>query len=149
MEATFDLPRPTTSVPTVRAIRTARLDLLRAGYLLIGIGLAVTKWPLLLRDPSSLPVMDGVVLTMLTAMSLLAFLGLRYPLKMLPVLLFEAAWKVLWLVTIGLPHLVAGDVSAELGRTLFSVSLMAVVLAVVPWDHVWRQYVTSPGDPWR
>ena len=30
-------------------------------------------------------------------MSLLAFLGLRYPVKLLPLLLFESAWKLLWL----------------------------------------------------
>ena len=145
MDITFDFPR-STPLPT---LRIARLNLLRAGYLLIGVGLAVTKWPLLLRDPASLPVMDGVVLAMLTAMSLLAFLGLRYPLRMLPTLLFEVTWKLLWLATVGLPHLLAGDVSAELGRTLFSVSLVAVVLTVIPWDHVWRQYVKAPGDTWR
>jgi hypothetical protein len=146
MDITLDLPRSTTSVPT---LRTARLNALRAGYLLIGVGLAVTKWPLLLRDPASIPVMDGVVLAMLTAMSLLAFLGLRYPLRMLPILLFECAWKLIWLAMVGLPHLIAGDVSAEIGRTLFSVSLVAVVIAVIPWDYVWRQFVTAPGDPWR
>jgi hypothetical protein len=38
--------------------------------------------------------MDGVVTCLLPAMSLLAFLGLRYPVRMLPIL-FEVAWKVL------------------------------------------------------
>jgi hypothetical protein len=59
---------------------------LRAGYLLIGVGLALVKWPLL-PNAASLPLYDGVTLCMLTAMSLLAFLGLRYPVKLLPVLL--------------------------------------------------------------
>jgi hypothetical protein len=44
------------------------------------------KWPLL-PNAASLPLYDGVTLCMLTAMSLLAFLGLRYPVKLLPVLL--------------------------------------------------------------
>jgi hypothetical protein len=55
-----------------------RLHLLRAGYLLTGVGLALVKWPLL-PDVASLPLYEGVTLCLLTAMSLLAFLGLRCP----------------------------------------------------------------------
>ena len=41
----------------------------------------------------------------LLAMSVLAFLGLRYPVKMLPILLFESMWKLTWLAVIALPQL--------------------------------------------
>ena len=47
--------------------------------------------------------MTGVVTSMLVAMSVLALLGLRYPVQMLPILLFEAAWKVFWLTAVALP----------------------------------------------
>ncbi len=59
---------------------------MRAGYLLMGVGLVLVKWPLL-PDAQTLPLYEGVTLCLLTAMSLLAFLGLRYPVKLLPVLL--------------------------------------------------------------
>ena len=36
---------------------------------------------------------EGVTLCLLVAMSLLALLGLRYPVKLLPLLLFESAWS--------------------------------------------------------
>jgi hypothetical protein len=39
------------------------------------------KWPILLDTPS-LPVMEAVLTCLLTAMSLLAFLGLRYPVRL-------------------------------------------------------------------
>jgi hypothetical protein len=39
--------------------------------------------------------MDGVVTCLLTVMSLLAFLGLRYPVQMLPIVMFEVAWKLI------------------------------------------------------
>lgn len=48
---------------------------MRFGYAFMGVGIAVVKWPVLLQDARSLPVMEGVVACLLTAMSLLAFLG--------------------------------------------------------------------------
>ena len=81
---------------------------MRFGYAFMGVGLVIVKWQLLFRDAASLPVMDGVVTCLLTAMSLLAFLGLRYPVGMLPILLFEVAWKVIWIAVVGLPQLVSG-----------------------------------------
>ena len=82
---------------------------MRFGYAFIGVGLAIVKWPLLIQDAASLPVMDGVVTCLLTAMSLLAFLGLRYPVRVLPILQFEVAWKVLWIAVIAIPRLVADE----------------------------------------
>lgn len=37
------------------------------------------------------------------------FLGLRYPVKLLLLLLFESAWKPLWILLIVLPRTGAGD----------------------------------------
>jgi hypothetical protein len=42
-------------------------------------------------------------------MSLLALLGLRYPVQLLPLLVFESAWMLIWLAAVAVPHLVAGD----------------------------------------
>lgn len=125
-----------------------RLHLMRAGYLLMGVGLALVKWPLL-PEASALPLYEGVTLCLLTAMSFLAFLGLRYPIRLLPLLLFESAWKLLWLVLVALPKAMTDDLDAATTETVFSCSLVVVILAVVPWRYVWRTYVRAPGDRWR
>jgi len=74
-----------------------RLYALRVGCLVLGGGLALVKWPLFFRRDTPWTLTEGVVNCLLAAMSLLAFLGLRYPVRMLPVLLFECTWKVIWL----------------------------------------------------
>ena len=52
------------------------------------------------RYDRSMPLFKGVVAVLLTAMSLLAFLELRYPVRLLPILLFECAWKLIRLAVV-------------------------------------------------
>jgi hypothetical protein len=144
-----------TTVPGERTSRgdqeltTRRLNVMRFGYAFMGVGLVVVKWPVVVQDARSLPVMEGVVACLLTAMSLLAFLGLRYPVRMLPILLFEVIWKVIWISAVAIPRLVSNDLNAEAGDVLFSCYFIVVVLAVIPWRYAWRNYVRTPGDAWR
>ncbi len=146
---TTTTPIDTPAVATRQSdLPPARLNLMRAGYLLMGVGLALTRWPQL-PDAHTLPHYEGVTLCLLTAMSLLAFLGLRHPLKMLPVLLFESAWKLLWLAVVALPKAVSGNLDSAATETLVNCSLVVVILAVIPWGYVWRSYVSAGGDPWR
>lgn len=140
--ATAAAPRTTTE------LSLTRLHMMRAGYLLMGVGLAIVKWPLL-PGAAALPLFEGVTLCLLTAMSLLAFLGLRYPVKLLPVLLFESAWKILWLALVALPRALDGGLNAATTEILINCSLVVVILAVTPWPYVWRSYVSAAGDRWR
>src|SRR3954449_2779703 len=130
-------------------LSTWRLNVMRIGYLVMGLGLAVVKWPVVIGYDRSTPLFEGVVAVILTAMSLLAFLGLRYPVRLLPILLFESLWKVIWLSVVALPALVAGDVDQAMSETIFSCSLVVVIVAVVPWRYTWQQYVVAKGDRWR
>ena len=125
-----------------------RLHLMRAGYLLMGVGLVIVKWPLL-PDADELPLYEGVTLCLLTAMSLLAFLGLRYPVKLLPLLLFESAWKLLWLSLVALPRAAEGNVDTATADIVFNCYFVVLILAVIPWRYVWRNYVRATGDRWR
>jgi hypothetical protein len=130
-------------------LSTRRLNVMRIGYAFMGVGLAIVRWPLLVQDAPSLPVMEGVVTCLLTAMSLLAFLGLRYPAQLLPILLFEVAWKVMWIAAIAVPHLVSGDMNAATREVLFNCSFVVIIIAVIPWGYAWRRYARTPGDAWR
>ena len=96
-----------------------------------------------------MPLYEGVVAVLLTAMSLLALLGLRYPVRLLPILLFEALWKLIWLSVVALPALAAGEVDQAMSEVVFSCSLVVIIVAVVPWRFVWQRFVTAKGDRWR
>jgi hypothetical protein len=90
------------------------------GYLVIGVRLAVVKWPRLFNHgPWELK--ESTIECLLVAMSFLALLGLRYPLRMLSVLLFEVAWKLIWLGAVAPPLWLHNKLdSATLGRPVRS-----------------------------
>jgi hypothetical protein len=129
-------------------VSTFRLYLMRALYLLILVGLGSEIWPLMFHHrPWDL--MHGVACSLLAALSALMALGIRYPLKMLPLLFFELLWKAIWLVAIALPLWRAHQLDAETMETV-KACLMGVVLVpiVIPWPYVLANYVKKPGDRW-
>src|SRR5919199_1807355 len=115
----------------------------------MGGGLAPGKGPIVIGYGPSPPPFQGVVAVRLTAMSLLAFLGLRYPVRMLPILLFESLWKVIWLSVVALPAALAGTVDQAMSQVIFNCSFAVVILAVVPWRYVWQRFAVAKGDRWR
>jgi hypothetical protein len=133
-------------------VSTFRLYLLRAMYVFTVVGLAIEKLPALLR-PATLSPGDSVILSVLGATALLAVLGIRYPLKMLPLLFFEFVWKSIWILVFGLPLLLSGGLDPNVtfgGTETLTACLVGVVLVpiVVPWGYVLKQYVKAPGDRW-
>ena len=115
----------------------------------MGVGLVLTKWPLIINHPVPWPLMEGVETCMLVALSLLSFLGLRYPLQMLPILLFELGWKAIWVAVVVLPLWNANQMDPATLSVFYSCLVVLIVAAVVPWRHVVTHYVTKQGDPWR
>lgn len=125
-----------------------QLNVLRLGYFVMGVGLAVVKWPLLFEH-KTWGLAEGTVECMLVAMSVLALMGLRYPLRMLPILLFEVAWKLIWLAVVALPLWLDNKLEGATREQAGAVLWVAIIIAVIPWRHVLAQYVTASAEPWR
>jgi hypothetical protein len=141
---------PSTEVSEVNDLSTFRLYFLRAAYLLMAVGLALVIGPGLIDPPPNLEHMRGVVWSLLGAVGLLAMIGVRYPVQMLPLLIFELVWKSIWIGVIGLPRWSAGTLDAGMRATWFDCALgVALMLLVIPWGYVFRNYVRRPGDPWK
>lgn len=92
----------------------------------------------------------GMVECMLVGLWLMSFFGLRYPLQMLPIFLFEFAWKAVWLLTFGLPKWMAGQVDPQLSEDIWMIGLGPIVFGlIIPWSYVWRHYFKQPDERWR
>jgi hypothetical protein len=122
---------------------------MRAMYAVMALGIGATIWPLIVSHRPDLPHMTGVAFALLGTVGLLALLGLRYPLQMIPLLLFELAWKAIWLAAFALPRWLDGTLDAAMRSSVFDTALGAVLLLVIPWRYVRAHYVAKPGDPWK
>ena len=131
-----------TSSPNSQTLQIAtwRLWLLKAGYLLLTVGMGMQVIPIFFNhQPTTLD--EGVVNSMLLAMVVLCAFGLRYPLKMLPILFWEIIWKTAWLLTVALPAINKGDLEENTASYAFACSLVIIIYAVVPWDYTVRNYL--------
>jgi hypothetical protein len=142
---------PSSAHPTTApaSVSLRRLYLLRLGYLVIAVGIAVTKWPLIINHERPWPLMEGVETSMLVAASLLWFLGIRYPLQMLPAMLFELGWKLIWTIAVVLPLWTSDQLDPATLSVFYACLVVVIPAAVIPWRYVIAHYVTKPGDRWR
>ncbi len=118
------------------------LYFLRAMYLLIAAGLILTIWPEIIVPTQRLVNEDTVVQSLLGALALLAALGIRFPLKMLPILIFELIWKLIWVFGFALPTWLNHGLDNYTRETLFA-CLIGILLIpiVIPWRYVYNHYI--------
>ena len=130
-------------------LSTFRLNLMRLLYAMVFLYLSVTIWPVML-DHGPTFAENGVRRSLLLALGLLMALGLRYPVRMLPILLFELGWKTIWTLAVGVPLWQSNQLDADAmdtGKACVYGAILCIV--VIPWGYVWRHYVLAPGDRWR
>ena len=128
-------------------VSLTRLYVLRATYLLLVVALGAMILPPLL---SHAPTARGVIPSLLGAVWVLAFVGLRYPLQMLPLLMFELVWKLMWLIDFGVPQWSSGQLPPTFGKDFQAIAMGVMLMPlVIPWGYVYHHYVRQPADRWR
>ena len=140
----------TRSVDSRDDVSMLRLYVLRLLYLGNFVGLALNVWPALVSPAEPVAPLPGVAFAFWAALSTLSALGLRYPLKMLPVLFMQLFYKSVWLLAVALPLSSSGQWSSSVAG-LFKVMVMGAVadLLIIPWPYVLANYVRKPGDAWK
>jgi hypothetical protein len=92
----------------------------------------------------------AVIPSLLGAVWALAFVGLRYPLQMLPLLMFEFAWKAIWLIAYGLPQWSSGHLPPTFAEDFQNIALGVILMPlVIPWGYVYRHYFKRRANRWR
>jgi len=141
-----DAAAPRAATPDVSLFR---LYTLRVAYLIMSVGLAAFIWPSVIHHTNEFAAAHGIQVALLAGLGLTAALGLRYPLKMLPVLLFELTWKAIYLIAFALPLWSAHQIDNATAEDIRSVLMVVIFIPLIPWRYVFAHYVLKRGDRWR
>jgi Na+/H+ antiporter NhaC len=131
------------------AVATWRINAMRFLFLLMALVMGSVVWRQLLFESADWSWERGLAKSMLAALALLSLLGVRYPLQMLPLMLYEIAWKTVWIVFIALRAWLAGKWNADIEALFFDCVGIVVAYFIVPWRYVWARYIVQPMEPLR
>ncbi len=127
--------------PTLSSLR---LYLMRGLYFLTFIGLVFDNWSTILFPTDQMDTLTGVAISFWASYSLLMGMGVRYPIKMLPLLFLQLLYKSAWIIGTYLPPTRTGSLNEDL-TSFFWICVVAIVLdlLVIPWKFVFRNYVSG------
>src|SRR5215470_4583831 len=103
-------------------------------------------WPAVIHHTNEFAATQGVQFALLAGLGATAALGLRYPVQMLPVLLFEFTWKAIYLIAFALPLWSAHQINAATAEDIKSVLMVVIFIPLIPWRYVFTHYVLMHGD---
>lgn len=126
-----------------------RLYTLRVCYFILAAGLGTYYWPSVIRHTSEFAAAEGIPFALLAGLGLVAVLGLRYPLQMIPLLLFELTWKAVYLLAFALPLWRAHQIDAAVAADIRAVLMVVIFIPLIPWRYVFAQYAFKRGERWR
>jgi hypothetical protein len=126
-----------------------RLYTLRLAYLIMAAGIGVFFWPAIIHHTNEFAIAKGAQFALLGGLGLTAALGLRYPLQMLPILLFELTWKAIYLLFFALPLWSAHQIDAATADDIKSILMVVIFVPMIPWRYVFAHYVLKRGDRWK
>jgi hypothetical protein len=126
-----------------------RLYTLRACYLLMAIGLGIYIWPIVINHTNELGTSQGIRFALLAGLGATATLGVRYPVQMLPLLLFELVWKAIYLIAFALPLSLAHQINEATAEDIGACLMVVIFIPLIPWRYVLSRYVLMQGDRWK
>lgn len=137
------------SDPTFPTVPFWKINLLRIMFFLQAVIMGGLVWYQILFQSADWHWGLGMGKAMLGALALLSFLGLRYPLQMLPLMIYELAWKTVWIMTIALPAWLNHRMTADISDLFYDCIGVVIVYLAIPWRYVFARFLAQPSEAWR
>lgn len=128
-------------------VRRINIYLLRLLYILMFFVLGRETWTRILTHQGQWDPIDAVAWCVWTAFATLAVLGIIRPVKMLPIVLLEIFYKVLWLAIVAYPLWSKGKLAGSPAEGITSEFLWVILpIVAVPWGYAFATYIYKPKN---
>ena len=126
-------------------VRRINIYLLRLLYVLMFFVLGKETWTHILTHQGPWEPTNAVAWCVWTAFATLAGIGIIRPAKMLPIVLLEIFYKVLWLILVAYPLWSKGTLAGSSAEGITSSFLWVILpIVAVPWGYVLVNYFYKP-----
>ncbi|HEV3017837.1 MAG TPA: hypothetical protein VGY49_02345 [Burkholderiaceae bacterium] len=127
-------------------VRRIHIYFLRLVFILMFFVLGKDTWTRILTHSGPWEPVNAVAWCVWTAFATLAGLGIVRPLKMLPILLLEIFYKVLWLIVVAYPLWSSGTLAGSPAQGITEAFVWVLLpIVAVPWGYVFVNYVYRPN----
>jgi len=123
-------------------VRPIQIYLMRLGFLLVIVLVGNIAWSNIFTHEGDWDALQAVALSMWAGCSVLSVFGLINPLRWIPLVLFEIAYKSIWLLVVAYPMWSTGRLAGSRAEDI-ALSFLPVILPILamPWGYVWRTHV--------
>lgn len=119
-----------------------RWYLMKSFYAFVFLAFGYQIWSTILTNTELWDPMEAVAFSFWAAYATLMGLGIRYPLKMLPLLLLQLFYKTVWLIIAYLPLKANGSLN-DITLELYKANGIGIVLdiLIIPWGYLYLHYM--------
>ena len=116
--------------------------LLRILFILMAVFVGSISWNSVITYAGDWDPVRAVAFCVWASYSLLAVLGIFYPLRLLMIVIFEIIYKIIWLIIVAFPLWSAGKLEGSSAEEM-TYSFVWVLLPIVamPWRYFFRTYI--------
>lgn len=118
------------------------LFLLRLLFTLMFLFLTYEAWDYIFHHRGPWDITKAAAWCMWGSYSAISFIGIRHPLKMLPIVLFEIVYKTAWLCIVAYPLWRQGELAGTPAEGMARVYIWVVFpVAAMPWRYFIQVYI--------
>jgi hypothetical protein len=127
---------------SMNEVSQVHLYVLRFFYAVLGIWQTIIQAPLFFHHEHWTQT-SAVVHSFFLALALLSLIGIRSPLQMLPLLIYEILWKMIWLLGVALPLWLANQLDADTLKALPQIAPVVILIPFIPWRYFFAKYLVQ------
>lgn len=122
-------------------VRRINIYLMRLVYVLTFLFIGMYSWPYILTHNGASDHVKAVAFCVWAAYSLLSFLGIYNTLRMIPLMLFQILYKVIWLAVFALPRWQTGELTGGALSMAYDFAWVILPIIAVPWGYIFKNYI--------